>query len=110
MSTLIIILIITSSVPLSFLISGIGIVKAPNKYKRWLWLYILAFAILAYSYMPTYTNDLMRYFSMLEQCKNLPFSSAFNWADDGLVVKNFWFWCVGKIDEPHLIQAISFPG
>ncbi len=102
-----IIIIITSSVPLSFLISGIGFVKAPSHYKRWLWLYILAFAVLAYCYTPTYTNDLMRYLNMIEQCKNLPFSYAFSWADDGLVVKNFWFWCLSKIDEPHLIQAIS---
>ena len=102
-----IIILVTLSVPMSFLISGIGIVKAPNQYKRWLWLYILAFAILAYSYTPTYTNDLIRYFNMIEQCKNLPFSYAFNWADDGLVVKNFWFWCMSKINEPHLIQAIS---
>ena len=107
---IVLIALITVSAPLALLVSVICMVKAPNQYKKWLWIYILAMAIIAYSYTPTYTNDLMRYFMMIDQCKELPFSQAFNWADDGLVIKNLLFWCLSKIDEPHLLQAITIGG
>ena len=102
--------LLTCCVPFAGLFAGIVIKKAPSQFGRWLWVYIMFIAIVAYSYTPTYTNDLIRYFNMIEACKSLPFSQSFSWGDDGLIVKNFWFWCVGQINEPHLIQAITIGG
>ena len=37
----------------------------------------------------------------------MPFSQAFTWAEDGLLIKNFMFWVLGKIGQKPLIQAIA---
>lgn len=99
--------LITVSVPFALFFCCVVIVKSPSQFKKWLWMYVMAFALLAYSYTPTYENDLVRYYNMIENCRWVPINQAFTWSNDGLLIKNFWFWCMSKIEEPHLIQAIA---
>ena len=82
------------STPLMALVSFVIIVRAPSKIRIYLPLIVLTFAFIAYCYEPTYSNDLSRYFNSLERLKTVPFSEAFSWANDGLVVKNLLFWLI----------------
>lgn len=95
------------SAPLSMMCSGIFIIKSPGKFKRYLVFYIFAAFILAYSCMPNYENDLIRYFDMINACKDVTFNNAFTWAEDGLVVKNFIFWLINRCGDVHLLPAIA---
>ena len=100
-------MLLLSSAPLCLLCSGIMVQKAPRNFKRYIFIYIFGMAVLVYSSMPNYENDLVRYFMQMENCRDLPFSAAFTWANDGLVVKNFVFWIIGKIGDLHLLPALA---
>ena len=100
-------LLMMSSVPLAALCTGIVIHKAPSKFLFFLPCYILLFGMLAYAYDPVTTDDLFRYFLQLDYCRKLPFSEAFSWGDDGLVVKNLIFWIIGRIGDNHLLTLLS---
>ena len=64
-------------------------------------------SIIVYSCISNYENDLVRYFQMIEQCKNLPFSQAFTWGNDGLVVKNLVFWIISRLGDVHILPALA---
>ena len=94
------------STPLMALVSFVIIVRAPSKIRIYLPLIVLTFAFIAYCYEPTYSNDLSRYFNSLERLKTVPFSEAFSWANDGLVVKNLLFWLIAKTHDKHILPAL----
>ena len=83
------------------------IVKAPAKFKKYYYFMGILFGMLAYCYDPTYENDLARYFMDLDYCRMLSFSAAFDWADDGLIVKNLLFWLISKTGDNHLLPMLS---
>ena len=95
------------SIPFSAFIVGIVIVKAPNQFNRIIWIFTYCMAMIAYCYSPTYVNDLARYYARIDYCRQLPFSEAFTWISDGLVIKNLLFWVLAKINQKNLLQAIA---
>lgn len=100
-------MILLLSAPLSLVCSGAVLYKSPQNFKKCLFLYVFAMSIIVYSCIPNYENDLIRYFQMIEQCKSLPFSQAFTWANDGLVVKNFVFWIISRLGDSHILPALA---
>lgn len=100
-------MILLMSAPLSLMCSGAVLYRSPQNFKKCLFLYVFAMSIIVYSCIPNYENDLIRYFQMIEQCKSLPFSQAFTWENDGLVVKNFVFWIISRLGDVHILPAVS---
>lgn len=83
------------------------VVKTNKNFRRYFPLYALMFGMLAYCYEPTYEIDLSRYFFQLDYCRSIPFSHAFSWDDNGLVVKNFLFWVISKFEDNHILPLLS---
>ena len=86
------------STPLGIYALIVGFLFAPSKSKHYVFFLGLAFGLIAYCTTPLRTIDITRYFQQLESIRDLSFSQAVNWADDGLVIKNIYF-LVGFADE-----------
>lgn len=104
---MLLVIALIASAPLCLLYSGIVAVNKPSYFKRVLPLYIYGIAIIAYCCMPNYENDLIRYFAYIERTISVPIENAYNWNNDGLILKDVTFWVIGRIGDVHLLPALS---
>ena len=95
------------SIPISLLVICIILIKCPAQLKRILPFYGLTLGMIAYCFNPTYEIDISRYFMQMEMCRELPFARAFDWGNDGLIVKNFLFWILSKLDDNHILPLLT---
>ena len=93
--------------PMLAVYSCIGLMYRPANWRKYLPFFILLIGIIAYSYKPLTSEDLVRYIEMLEQCRNMTLTEVFLYFNDSLFVKNVIFWGLSKLDEPHILPAIS---
>lgn len=94
-------------VPFALFFCLIIIIRQPNSFKKYVFVYALLFAMIAYCYEPTYEIDLSRYFDQLNYCRTIPFSEAFTWSNDGLLVKNVLFWLISRLGDNHILPLLS---
>ena len=95
------------STPLGIYALIVGFLFAPSKSKHYVFFLGLAFGLIAYCTTPLRTIDITRYFQQLDSIRDLPFSQAVNWADDGLVIKNIVFWLVSQTKDNRILPFIS---
>lgn len=68
----------------------------PVHWRRYLPMYTLIFALLAYSYVPGTNSDLVRYFEMLDNYKMVSLREAFENTSSSLYVMVFLMWAISK--------------
>lgn len=95
------------STPLGIYALIIGFLFAPSKSKHYVFFLGLAFGMIAYCTTPLRAIDITRYFQQLDSIRELPFSQAINWAEDGLVIKNIIFWLVSQTKDNRVLPFIS---
>ena len=101
---------IISALFLPFFSLFLGVVGLSINYSRWR-AYIVLVAIFvfsaAYCYEPASDSDLIRYFQMLSDIKNVSLADANIYFDDGLIVKNAFFWLISKLGVPRILPSIT---
>lgn len=93
--------------PITLMISVVGIIKDNKHWRKYIFLLTVSVFLIAYSYNPTGNSDLVRYFSSLNQIKSLSLAETFDFFNDGLFVKNTFFWIISKVNNPHIIPAVT---
>ena len=93
--------------PLMWLYSILGFAYAPTRWRKYLPFYVLTIFVCAYSYDPVAIIDLTGYFESVETCSKVTFIDVLNIYGDGLVIRNIFFWIIGKMGLPHLLPAIT---
>lgn len=79
------------------------IFKKPFLKRKYVFFVGLLFGLIGYCTKPVREIDISRYFQQLDSIRNLPFSRAANWADDGLIIKNTFFWLISKLGDNQLL-------
>ena len=95
------------SVPISLFVICCILIKCPAQLRRILPFYGLTLGMIAYCFKPTYEIDISRYFMQIDRCRELPFAQAFDWGNDGLVVKNFIFWVISRMEDNHILPLLT---
>ena len=105
---------ITVALLLSYLITPLGVMLliisifgAPSHKKKYALFIGLTFGMIGYCSSPVREIDIVRYFQQIEGIRGLPFSRAFSWAEDGLIVKNLIFWIIARIGDNHILPFLS---
>ena len=93
--------------PLVWVYSVAGLSLSPSHWRKYIPYYIIAIAIVAYSYNPVGAPDLVRYFEMLDKSSNMTLAQVNEYFHDGLVIKNSIFWFFGHLGDNHLLPAFS---
>ena len=98
--------------PLGLPIGLYGIKKDNSNWRIYIFLISLFFAVLAYCFQPKMETDLFRYFLFIEELKDTSFNAAINDPSYGMNGQGLFFftgicWLLGKINDPHLLPAIS---
>ena len=107
MLTLILLSLLLVSNPMAMILAGIGLVKNPTYSKKYTIIIVISLAVLAFSYYPAGHSDLVRYYEQLESIRQVSLIQAFDYFDDGLYIKNIFFWIISKLRMPGLIQVAS---
>lgn len=105
---------ITAMLLAAFLITPFGlffllllIFKKPSLHRRYIYFIGLMFGMIGYCTKPRRVIDISRYHEQLDAIRNLPISSAANWMDDGLFIKNTFFWIVAQMQDNQILQFFS---
>ena len=105
---------ITAMLLTAFLITPFGlffllllIFRKPSLHRRYVYFIGLMFGMIGYCTKPLRVIDISRYHEQLDAIRNLPVSSAANWMDDGLIIKNIFFWTVAQMHDNQLLQFFS---
>lgn len=93
--------------PIAAILGCIGLNYDRTKWRAYLTILAVVVFLCAYSYTPVNDPDLVRYFEYINECKDLTFLQVIEKFNDGLFVKNFFFWLAAKMNNPHLIPAIT---
>lgn len=83
------------------------LIRHPYNWKIFLVLYMYGIFVLAYVLVPAYTNDLTRYFDILDSIKGMSLIGAVTRLKNGLYVENFLFWLVSVTGDNHILPAVS---
>ena len=83
------------------------LIRHPYNWKIFLVLYMYGVFVLAYVLVPAYTNDLTRYFDILDSIKGMSLIGAVTRLHNGLYVENFLFWLVSVTGDNHILPAVS---
>ena len=62
---------------------------------------------MAYSIVMSHTDDMTRYFSVLEALEGMSLRETINHMNDGLLVENVLFWMIAQLKMPHLLPAFT---
>ena len=101
-------ILIFLSTPLVGGYAALGLKKCPSKWKKYFLFYVVTIFIISYSCTPLNECDLTRYFDMVEIVSKLKSIKAIIFfQNDGLFIKNFIFWFIGKTGDYHLLPAFS---
>lgn len=100
-------LIFLSCTPILAIVGIIGIYFNSKSWRKYIFILSLVIFMVAYSYQPHGSSDLTRYLEYISECKGLTFFQVNQLFGDSLYVKNFFFWLVALINNPHLIPAIT---
>lgn len=96
------------SAPMIGLYAFIGISHNPVNWRRYFPFFILTVFVLSYTYNPPHEMDLTRYFDAVKECAAINSLEAFlKYGNDGLIVRNLFFWIIGKLGDVHLLPAVS---
>lgn len=93
--------------PFAFMYSLAGFIVFPSGWRKYFPFYIITISVLAYSYNPVGSPDLVRYFAMLDDCRSLSFKETINYFHDGLICNNFMFWFFGHLGDNNLLTCFS---
>lgn len=105
---------VTAMLLAAFLLTPFGafflllmIYKKPSLRHKYASFVGLLFGMMGYCTRPVRTIDISRYFEQIDGIRELPFSQAAGWMDDGLIVKNVFFWLIAKIGDNQLLPFFS---
>ena len=90
-----------------FGLTWVWFVKYPKQWRKILPIYIYSIWVLGYCLIPSYRNDMTRYFEILDRIKYLNLRDAILLMNDGLYLENIIFWLVSKIGMYHILPANS---
>jgi len=93
--------------PFGLLLLTILICWKPEHNRKYVLFIALVFGLLGYSMYPNREIDISRYFLQLDKIRNYPFTEAYNWNNDGLVIKNIGFWFIAKLNNNQLLPFVS---
>lgn len=93
--------------PLMAVFSIVGLIFDTRSWRKYLCFLIIFIFTVSYSYQPIGDPDLYRYFQYINECKGLSLFEVKELFNDSLFVKNFFFWLVANMNNPHLIPAIT---
>lgn len=93
--------------PVTLMLAVIVSAASPKTFRRCYVLYALAWGMIAYCYHPTYEMDISRYFLQMDYCRRLPFSEAFTWGNNGLIVTNFVFYLISMTNDYYILPLMS---
>ena len=105
---------ITAMLLTAFLITPFGlffllllIFRKPSLHRRYVYFIGLMFGMIGYCTKPLRVIDISRYYEQLDAIRNMPVSRATNWMDDGLLIKNIFFWTVAQMQDNQMLQFFS---
>ena len=104
--TIISLLICLAFMPLCLFYSAIGLITAPQKWKKYIPFLIYSLFVIAYSYNPIGTPDLVRYIDLVQSIENTSLPEAIKILGDGLFVEDFYFWFIAQLEDYNLLGAI----
>ena len=93
--------------PLGFSFLLLMIFRKPSLQYKYVSFIGLLFGMIGYCTDPLRTIDISRYFEQIDGIRGLPVTSALNWMDDGLVIKNAIFWLISRTNDNHLLPFFS---
>ncbi|MCI9534774.1 MAG: hypothetical protein HFG53_08185 [Lachnospiraceae bacterium] len=106
MSLVMLLLLMTIS-PVALISSLFGINYNYSKIKYYLPLLVVALSLIAYQYVPMQSNDLLKYYHTIEIVGEMNLLEAIDYLEDGLLIKNFLFWILGKTGMPQMLPMIT---
>ncbi len=90
---------------LGLVISYIGFFKAPDRWRKFLPVYVYVLFMIGFCIESGRVTDMTRYFAQIEGLKGLSLSDAVASQRDSLYVKDFFFWLSAQLDMPHLMTG-----